>query len=115
MNSQQQPNRAGAKCSATSAPASTVSIMPSDLLCRLTTNFYANKEQESEMFGKSQNENTDNHRVSASAHKMPRSAVASSAAPEASSTSSGLSIVGKIVGHGALTIFGQVEGELRAS
>jgi cytoskeletal protein CcmA (bactofilin family) len=73
------------------------------------------KEQESEMFGKSQNENTDNHRVSASAHKMPRSAVASSAAPEASSISSGLSIVGKIVGHGALTIFGQVEGELRAS
>ena len=67
------------------------------------------------MFGKSQNENTDNHRVSASAHKMPRSAVASSAAPEASSISSGLSIVGKIVGHGALTIFGQVEGELRAS
>jgi len=67
------------------------------------------------MFGKSQNENTDNHRVSASAHKMPRLAVASSAAPEASSISSGLSIVGKIVGHGALTIFGQVEGELRAS
>src|SRR5215813_8256231 len=73
------------------------------------------KEQESEMFGKSQNENTDNHRVSASAHKMPRSAVASSAAPEASSISSGLSIVGKIVGHGALTIYGHVEGELRAS
>src|SRR6516164_6083045 len=73
------------------------------------------KEQESEMFGKSQNENTDNRRVSVSAHKMPRSAVASSAAPEASSISSGLSIVGKIVGHGALTIFGQVEGELRAS
>ena len=67
------------------------------------------------MFGKSQNENTDNHRVSASAHKMPRSAVASSAAPETSSISSVLSIVGKIVGHGALTIFGQVEGELRAS
>jgi len=36
--------------------------------------------------------------------------------PEAaSSISSGLSIVGKIIGHGALTIFGQVEGELRAS
>jgi cytoskeletal protein CcmA (bactofilin family) len=33
----------------------------------------------------------------------------------ASSISSGLSIVGKIVGHGALTIFGQVEGEVRAS
>src|SRR5215472_635604 len=73
------------------------------------------KEQESEMFGKSQNENTDNHRVSASAHKMPGRAVAGSAAPEASSISSGLSIIGKIIGHGVLTIFGQVEGELRAS
>ena len=36
--------------------------------------------------------------------------------PEAaSSISSGLSIVGKIIGRGALTIFGHVEGELRAS
>ena len=34
---------------------------------------------------------------------------------EASSISSGLSIVGKIIGRGALTIFGRVEGELRAS
>ena len=33
----------------------------------------------------------------------------------ASSISSGLSIIGKIVGHGAVTIFGHVEGELRAS
>jgi cytoskeletal protein CcmA (bactofilin family) len=33
----------------------------------------------------------------------------------ASSISAGLSIVGKIVGRGALTIFGHVEGELRAS
>jgi cytoskeletal protein CcmA (bactofilin family) len=32
-----------------------------------------------------------------------------------SSISSGLSVVGKIVGHGALTIFGHVEGEVRAS
>src|SRR6516165_2177615 len=38
-----------------------------------------------------------------------------SAAPEVSSISSGLSIVGKIVGHGSLTIFGHVEGEVRAS
>jgi cytoskeletal protein CcmA (bactofilin family) len=67
------------------------------------------------MFGKSQSETAANHRDSASAHKMPPSAVASSAAPEVSSISSGLSIVGKIVGHGALTIFGQVEGEVRAS
>jgi cytoskeletal protein CcmA (bactofilin family) len=36
--------------------------------------------------------------------------------PEAaSSISSGLSIVGKIIGHGVLTIFGHVEGEVRAS
>src|SRR5262249_26942008 len=68
-----------------------------------------------DMFGKSQSETKDNHRDSTSVQKMPRSAVASSAAPEASSISSGLSIVGKIVGHGALTIFGHVEGELCAS
>jgi cytoskeletal protein CcmA (bactofilin family) len=36
--------------------------------------------------------------------------------PEAaSSISSGLSVIGKIIGHGALTIFGHVEGEVRAS
>jgi cytoskeletal protein CcmA (bactofilin family) len=34
---------------------------------------------------------------------------------EASSISAGLSIVGKIIGQGALTIFGHVDGELRAS
>jgi cytoskeletal protein CcmA (bactofilin family) len=34
---------------------------------------------------------------------------------EGSSISAGLSIVGKIIGHGALTIFGHVDGELRAS
>ena len=38
-----------------------------------------------------------------------------SQAQEASSISSGLSIVGKITGHGALTIFGHVDGEVRAS
>ena len=67
------------------------------------------------MFGKSQSETADNHRDLTSVEKMPRPVAASSAAPEASSISSGLSIVGKIVGHGALTIFGHVEGELRAS
>ena len=67
------------------------------------------------MFGKSQSETADNDRDSTSVQRMPRSAAAPSAAPEASSISSGLSIIGKIVGHGALTIFGQVEGELRAS
>src|ERR1700730_9701535 len=39
----------------------------------------------------------------------------SKAAPEVSSISSGLSIVGKIVGHGSLTIFGHGEGQLHAS
>src|SRR5215813_2496103 len=33
----------------------------------------------------------------------------------ASSISSGFSVVGKIIGNGALTIFGHVEGEVRAS
>ena len=33
----------------------------------------------------------------------------------ASSIGSGISIVGKIIGNGALTIFGHVEGEVRAS
>jgi hypothetical protein len=36
-------------------------------------------------------------------------------APEASSISSGLPIFSKIVGHGALTVFGHAEGALHAS
>ena len=55
------------------------------------------------------------HDPDSSLEQQIRSAVASSAAPEASSISSGLSIIGKIVGHGALTVFGHVEGELHAS
>jgi cytoskeletal protein CcmA (bactofilin family) len=35
--------------------------------------------------------------------------------PEAAAITSGLSIVGKIIGRGALTIFGRVEGEIHAS
>ena len=50
---------------------------------------------------------------------MKRSSVghlAAPASPEAtSSISSGLSIVGKIVGNGTLAIFGHVEGEVHAS
>ena len=34
---------------------------------------------------------------------------------QASSIGSGISIVGKIIGNGALTIYGHVEGEVRAS
>ena len=46
---------------------------------------------------------------------VQHSAVASQATPEIASISTGLSIVGKILAQGAVTIFGQVEGELRAS
>jgi cytoskeletal protein CcmA (bactofilin family) len=35
--------------------------------------------------------------------------------PEAAAITSGLTIVGKIIGRGALTIFGRVEGEIHAS
>ena len=67
------------------------------------------------MLGRSKGNEAIYGRDSSSVQQMPRSAVASSAPPQVSSISSGLSIIGKIVGHGALTIFGQVEGELRAS
>jgi cytoskeletal protein CcmA (bactofilin family) len=68
------------------------------------------------VFAKADESHTD--RVVTSAQEeirhLSRSGDASS--PEtASSISSGLSIVGKIIGRGALTIFGHVEGELRAS
>src|SRR6516225_11938244 len=65
------------------------------------------------MLGKSKGDGINYDRDSSSVQQRP--AVASSAVPEVSSISSGLSIVGKIVGHGALTIFGHVDGELRAS
>ena len=67
------------------------------------------------MLGRSKGSEVNYDRDSSSVQQIPRSAVASSALPEVSSISSGLSIVGKIVGHGALTIFGHVEGELHAS
>jgi cytoskeletal protein CcmA (bactofilin family) len=67
------------------------------------------------MLGRSKGNEVIYDRDSSSVQQMPRSAVASSATPEVSSISSGLSIIGKIVGHGALTIFGHVEGEVRAS
>ena len=71
------------------------------------------------MFGKSKVNGADNNQGSLSAHEVQRSAIeyaAAPATPEAiSSISSGLSIVGKIVGHGTLAIFGHVEGELHAS
>ena len=65
------------------------------------------------MLGKSKGDGTNYDRDSLSVQQRP--AIASSAVPEVSSISSGLSIVGKIVGHGPVTIFGQVRGELQAS
>jgi cytoskeletal protein CcmA (bactofilin family) len=67
------------------------------------------------MLGRSKDNAINYGREALSAQQMPRSAVASPAAPEVSSISAGLSIIGKIVGHGAVTIFGHVDGEVRAS
>ena len=71
------------------------------------------------MFGKSKSNGEGDHLDSSSVQQVRRSPVAQAAAPASpeavSSISSGLSIVGKIVGHGTLQIFGHVEGELRAS
>jgi cytoskeletal protein CcmA (bactofilin family) len=71
------------------------------------------------MFGKSKDNAPDDNRDSASTQEMKRSAVAYAASPAASegtsSISSGLSIIGKIVGEGTLGIFGHVEGEVHAS
>jgi cytoskeletal protein CcmA (bactofilin family) len=68
------------------------------------------------MFGKSKGNAADTKRDVSSMPKMKHHTVGHSAAPEAiSSISSGLSIVGKIVGQGRLAIFGHVEGEVHAS
>ena len=68
------------------------------------------------MFGKSNGNAPDTNRDSSSAQDVKRSIVGHSAVPEAtSSISSGLSIVGKIIGQGRLAIFGHVEGEVHAS
>jgi cytoskeletal protein CcmA (bactofilin family) len=71
------------------------------------------------MFGKSKADATQKNRNVKTAPEVQRSTIAHSAAPAApdgtSSISSGLSIVGKIVGHGAVTICGHIEGELQAS
>jgi len=62
------------------------------------------------MFGKSQGD-----AASVQEHTFVKYSVAPAAPEAVSSISSGLSIIGKIVGHGALTIFGHVDGELHAS
>jgi cytoskeletal protein CcmA (bactofilin family) len=83
--------------------------------------FPANKYQcrESDMvFTNVKGGKSHSDRVVASAQQEIRGLVGDGNAlqPEAaSSISSGLSIIGKIIGQGALTIFGRVEGEVRAS
>ena len=71
------------------------------------------------MFGKSNGNAADNNRDWSSAQEVKHSVVAHSASPAppeaTSSISSGLAIVGKIVGNGRLAIFGQVTGEVHAS
>jgi cytoskeletal protein CcmA (bactofilin family) len=67
------------------------------------------------MFGKSKDNAADTNRDdSLPTQEIKRSAVGH-AAETTSSISSGLSIVGKIVGQGKLAIFGHVEGEVHAS
>jgi cytoskeletal protein CcmA (bactofilin family) len=70
------------------------------------------------VFGKAKGDESHNDQVGASAQEAIRRLARDGDASqprEASSINSGLSIVGKITGHGALTIFGNVDGEVRAS
>jgi len=68
------------------------------------------------MFGKSKGKAADTKRDLSSTPEVRHHTVGHSAAPEAtSSISSGLSIIGTIVGQGRLAIFGHVEGEVQAS
>jgi hypothetical protein len=68
------------------------------------------------VFAKADKSHTDRD-VASAQHEIRRLARDGNASqPEGtSSISLGLSIVGKIIGQGALTIFGRVEGEVRAS
>ncbi len=67
------------------------------------------------MFGKSSDEND---RVSVPVQQLQRPAAVHSAeqvsTDQASSISRGMTVVGKIFGEGAVQVFGQIEGELRA-
>jgi len=69
------------------------------------------------MFGKTKDNAADINHDSSPAPEMNRSAAAHSAPTQetTSSISSGLSIVGKIVGQGKLATRGPVEGEVHAS
>jgi hypothetical protein len=73
------------------------------------------QEKEGDMFGKSKGDAAEKDGNIGSAQELQRSTATPGASEAISSVSSGLSIVGKIIGHGAVTIFGHVEGELHAS
>jgi len=67
------------------------------------------------MFGNSKDNAADPNRDSSPAQHFKRSSTAPAPQEMTSSISSGLSIVGKIVGQGKVAIFGHVEGEVHAS
>ena len=67
------------------------------------------------MFGNSKNNAADPNRDSSPAQQFKRPSTAPASQETTSSIGSGLSIVGKIVGQGKVTIFGHVEGEVHAS
>jgi cytoskeletal protein CcmA (bactofilin family) len=67
------------------------------------------------MFGNSKDNAADPNRDSSPAQQFKRSSMAPASQETTSSISSGLSIVGKIVGQGKVAIFGHVEGEVHAS
>jgi cytoskeletal protein CcmA (bactofilin family) len=81
------------------------------LVCLVGRLELQDQEKEGDMFGKSKGDAAKEDQDVGSG--VQRSTATSGEA--ISSISSGLSIVGKIVGHGAVTIFGHVEGELHAS
>jgi len=71
------------------------------------------------MFGKTKDGSPEGDRVVTPIQQSSRSAAASSsaqnAAPDESTISAGMTIVGKITGEGTVNVFGRIEGELRAS
>jgi cytoskeletal protein CcmA (bactofilin family) len=95
--------------------------LPPQLFTRPDQSFFESNEQCEEsvmVFVRTNGNDSHSDRVVASAQDEIRRLSRDGGAlqsQEATSLSSGLTIVGKIIGRGALTIFGHVEGELRAS
>jgi cytoskeletal protein CcmA (bactofilin family) len=71
------------------------------------------------MFGKAKKSRADKNRDPAPVQQMQRLALVYSAAPDPpesiSCISSGVTIIGRIVGDGTIKISGRIEGELKAS